>query len=119
MIQRHMILEKYWNDTCGYKIKTIDIDNASLKVKSAEKLKVVFGDSRCCFLLQILSEPRILCRSERKLVFQVQFKTHDLKFELNDKFCKDNWVHVVREEVEEPPVPLRKRKDQQDHWRKF
>ena len=95
------------------------IDNASLKVKSAEKLKVVFGDSRCCFLLQILSEPRILCRPEGKLAFQVQFKTHDLKFELNDKFCKDNRVHVVREEVEEPPVPLRKRKDQQDHWRKF
>ena len=80
---------------------------------------MVFGDSRCCFLLQILSEPRILCRPEGKLAFQVQFKTHDLKFELNDKFCKDNRVHVVREEVEEPPVPLRKRKDQQDHWRNF
>ena len=34
----------------------------------------------------------------------------DLKVELDDKFCKDKWIHIVPKQVEQPPVPLRKRK---------
>ena len=36
-------------------------------------------------------------------------KAH-LKVELDDKFCKDKWVHVVCKQVEEAPVPLKGRR---------
>ena len=32
-----------------------------------------------------------------------RWKAH-LKVELDDKFCKDKWVHVVCKQVEEAPV---------------